>query len=537
MNRSYKSGAERAQMALLPPCPDDYVSHDNPVRAIEVYVDGLDLEALGFRHTQAWGGAGQPPYAPGDLLKLYLYGYLNQVRSSRRLAREAGRNLEVIWLLKGLTPGYRTIADFRKDNARALRAAHRDFVLLARELDLLGGELVAVDGSFFRGDASKASITTKKALKKQLAAIEADIEAYEQALGANDAAEDVAEAGRRDGPRGGDGSGAGPAEKLKVLMEKRAIRQAELEMIEASGESQLSRTDRDARLLRKNGESVAGYNVQTAVDARHKLIVADAVTNEGNDTGQLAAMAGAAKEALGVDRLTVVADPGYYEGDALKACEEAGITAYVPEPDRSGRAVAEGRFGVRDFAYDPDKDTYTCPGGQTLKRMGRPRPNGAGKDIQRYASHVAACRACRLRAQCLSATARRRELYRWVHEDVIERHRARMATPKAKAMQSRRRELAEHPFGTLKCRAGWRHFLVRGLEKVSGEWSLMALAYNFTRVLNILGLDGFRAALTERRDVSMRCAVRVAIRATEALLTALTRSAAGIGACRATCAV
>ena len=493
-NHPFKAGVCREQASLLPPRVDDYVGADNPVRAIEAYVEALDLGKLGFRHAERGGGAGQPPYDPADLLKLYLYGYLNQVRSSRRLEREARRNLELIWLLKGLAPGYRTIGDFRRDNWAALKAANRDFVLLARELDLLGGALVAIDGAFFHGNAGKASIATKKRLKEQLAALDRDIEAYGGALEANDAAEAV-EWGA--GADGGSGDGGSPAQKMATLLAKRAQAKADLERLEASGETQLSRTDADARLLAKSGHTVAGYNAQVAVDDKHKLIVASDVVNDGNDTGQLYAMAKAAKEALGVETLTALADAGFYNGEMLKACEENGIVAYVPPAERSGQLAAQGRFSREAFAYEAGENAYRCPAGALLKPMNGFKTDRGGKRHLRYVSRKSDCGACALRGRCLAAKAERRTIYRWEHEEVTERHRARMT--EAGALMRRRAGLVEHPFGTLKCRAGYRHFLVRGFDKVRGEWSLMALCYNFARVLNILGFKGFTAYLARRR--------------------------------------
>lgn len=487
-NRPFKTGQCREQASFLPPRIEDYVGADNPVRAIEAYAQSLDLAALGFRHAEGDGGAGQPPYDPADLLKLYLYGYLNQVRSSRRLEREARRNVELIWLLKGLAPGYRTIGNFRQDNRDALKAANREFVLLARALDLLGGELVAIDGAFFHGDASKASIVTAKRLAEQVSALERDIAAYAEALEANDAAEAAQ-------PLPAARSGEDIAPKLASLLSKRAAAAADLAALEASGETQLSRTDADARLLSKNGQTVAGYNVQIAVDAKHKLIVASEVVHDGNDTGQLHAMALAAKQALGADTLRVVADAGYHNGETLKACEADAIEAFVPEPERNHRLAAVGRFTLDAFGYDAVADAYRCPAGNLLRPMQGYKQDASGKLRVRYVSRRSDCRACPLRRQCLSAKAKRREIERWVHEDVIERHRARMAA--ADDIMRRRKALAEHPFGTLKCRAGYRHFLLRGFAKVRGEWGLMALCYNFTRVLSIVGLDRFIAYLAE----------------------------------------
>jgi len=492
-NRPFKSGLSREQASLLPARVEDYVERCNPVRAIEAYVDALDLEKLGFRHGGPSSvGVGQPPYDPADLLKLYLYGYLNQIRSSRRLEREAQRNLELIWLLKGLRPGYRTIGNFRKDNWASLKAANREFVLLARHAGLVSGVLVAIDGAFLHGDASKGSIATRKGLSKQLAAIDKEIEAYRGALDANDAAERHPQDG---GGGGRDGGDAG--QKLAALMAKRAQAEADLDRLEESGETQLSKTDPDARLLVKNGQSVAGYNVQIAVDDKHKLIVASEVVNDGNDSGQLHAMAAAAKEALGAQTLQVTADAGYYNGDMLRACEADAIIAYVPAGEKNNQLAKQGRFTLQDFTYDTEHNLYRCPTGAELRPMEGYKEDVGGKKHVRYVALQSICRVCPLRSRCLTDKARRREVNRWEHQDVVERHRARMAQAQANSMMQRRAALAEHPFGTLKCRAGYRHFLVRGFAKVRGEWSLMALCYNFTRVLNIVGFDRFVAYVRE----------------------------------------
>jgi transposase len=489
-NHPFKTGLCREQPSFLPPRVDDYVGRDNPVRAIEAYVGSRDLKKLGFCHPGSGGGAGQPPYDPADLTKLYLYGYLNGIRSSRRLEREARRNLELIWLLKGLVPGYRTIANFRKDNWAALKALCRDFVLVARELGLVGGEVVAIDGTFLHGDASKASITTQKKMTERLAALDQAIEAYGAMLAENDAVEETQ-------PQAGEAvGGEDVSQKVAALMEKRAKVQADLARLEASGETQLSRTDEDARLLSKRGHTVAGYNVQIAVDDKHKLIVASEVVKDGNDSGQLYKMAKAAKEELAAETLEALADTGYYNGNALKACEEDGIVAYVAQAKRTARLKAQGRMSHEEFVYDPEANVYRCPAGQLLTPTDGRKTNTGGRIEIRYVSRKADCDACALRSRCLSKKTPTRTVYRWEHEDVLERHRARMKDARAK--MCRRAELAEHPFGTLKCRAGYRHFLVRGLNKVRGEWSLMALCYNFSRVLKIVGLDKLIAYFAER---------------------------------------
>jgi transposase len=497
-NRMFKTGESREQASFLPARIEDYVGRDNPVRAIESFVCALDLAKLGFRHAdRGTDEAGQPPYAPSDLLKLYLYGYANRVRSSRRLEREACRNLELIWLLKNLKPGYRTIANFRKENWEALKAVNRYFVLLLNELDLVGGSVVAIDGSFFHGDASKASIFTRKRLAEQIAKLDLEIEAYGKSLEENDTAEariklTIVLAVRT---MAAVEMATISARRPLALMAKRSRAQADLARLEESGETQLSLTDPDARLLVKNGQGTAGYNVQIAIDDKHKLIVASEVVNDSSDVGQLHAMAQAAKQALDAKTLQVLADEGYYSSLELKACEDDGITAYVPLPKGNGRLEKKGRFSLKDFSYDGVADAYHCPAGQLLNRTKGRWENTSDRIEIRYAGRNAICRTCPLKTRCLSAKAVTRTIRRWEHEDVLDRHRARMQGA-AKLMRCRS-GIVEHPFGTLKCRAGYRHFLVRGFDKVRGEWSLMALCYNFTRVLNILGFEGFIAALAK----------------------------------------
>jgi transposase len=498
-NRPFKTGESRQQPSLLPPRIEDYVGPDNPVRAIESFVCALDLTKLGFRHADRGAEeAGQPPYDPADLLKLYLYGYINQIRSSRRLEREACRNLDLIWLLKNLRPGYRTIANFRKENWQALKAANRKFVLLARELGLVGGAIVAIDGSFFHGDASKASIFTRKRLSEQIAKLDKEIEAYRKSLADNDAAEGKGKGKGKDRSDGrGDGGDAGA--RMAELMARHSRAKFDLDRLEKNGETQLSLTDPDARLLVKSGQGVAGYNVQAAVDDKHMLIVASEVVNDSSDVGQLHNMAKAAKDALGADTLEALADEGYYSSTELKACEDDGITAYVPVPEANARLEKQGRFSLKDFSYDGAADVYRCPAGELLRPM-KGRRNGrwqntSGRVEIRYTNRKAICGTCRLKARCLSRTAPYRTVARWEHEDVLERHRTRMQD--ADRLMRRRSAIVEHPFGTIKCRAGYRHFLVRGFDKVRGEWSLMALCYNFTRILNILGIERFMARIAE----------------------------------------
>ena len=490
-NHAFKTGESREQASLLPARIEDYVGPDNPVRAIEAFVSRLDLAKLGFRHADRGAEEmGQPPYDPADLLKLYIYGYTNRIRSSRLLEQEACRNVELIWLLRNLKPGYRTIANFRKENWEALKAANRSFVLLARELDLIGGSIVAIDGSFFHGDASKASIFTRKRLAKQIVKLDQEIEAYRKLLEDNDAAEAKKPRKKRtSGPRGGDIDA-----KIAELMARRSRATADLARLQESGERQLSKTDPDARLLVKNGQGIAGYNVQTAVDDKHDLIVASEVVNDSSDVGQLHAMATAARDALEAEALKALADEGYYSSAELKACEDDGITAYVPVPEGK-RLKKQGRFSRKEFSYDPAANVYRCPAGQSLRPIKGQWQNTSGRTEIRYASRPKPCRDCPLKARCLSPKALIRTIARWEHEDVLDRHRERMQG--ADELMRRRSAIVEHPFGTIKCRAGYRHFLVRGFNKVRGEWSLMSLCYNLTRVLNILGFEAFVRAVNK----------------------------------------
>ena len=502
--RRYKEGIDRQQAFLLPPRVDEYVNEDNPVRALDVYVDSLDLEGLGFNNTAGELSAGQPAFPPRAMLKLYLYGYLQRVRSSRRLEQECQRNLEVIWLMEGLRPGYKTIADFRKDNLEALKAVNRDFVQLCKELHLFGGELVSVDGSFFRGNVSKKSIYTQERLLKTLARIEQHISEYLQALDQLDAEE--AEPGGID-PQ------PGLEEKLAQLRERQRKQQARLQQLQESGEKQLAEVDEDARLLHKNGQTVAGYNVEAAVDAKNKLFVVAEATQDGNDEQQLEPLAKAAKAELERKQpeakeeeaqaepesqpFAVTADAGFFNAQQIKNCIEAGIIPYVPEPQKTRQASQQGRFVRDDFSYCPHTDSYTCPAGEELRYKTTHTRKDNQKVYHHYTSQASLCAQCPLKQQCLPAKTPYRQVTRWEHEAIIETHRERMAE-KGDQMMHKRACLSEHPFGTLKLWCGWTHFLLRGLKKVQAELSLLMWSYNFKRVLNILGPEALRAYCLQR---------------------------------------
>jgi len=475
------TGISRQQLVLFPESLDDYIAADNPVRFIDAFVDSLDLAELGFAHTEL-AETGRPPYDPRDLLKLYIYGYLNRIRSSRKLERECQRNVEVMWLVGKLAPDHKTIADFRKDNRKAFKEVFKAFCLLCQELDLFGAELIAIDGSKFKADNSSKRNFTQTKVKKYLQELEQRIEAYLQELDELDQIEAPAVPPQHS------------AQQLQAKIEQLKTRQSKyqgyLKRMEESGESQLSMTDADSRAMPKSPKAPVAYNAQTAVDSKHHLIVAQDVTNDVTDRDQLSRMALEAKETLGVEQIKAVADMGYAHGKELKACLEAGIEPYVARPNTSANAKL-GLFGKEQFVYDPETDTYRCPAGQTLTY----RFDTVEKERHIRYYRTSACGGCPLKEKCTRNKEGRR-ITRWVDEHIIEETQQRVeAHPE---IMQQRKELVEHPFGTIKHWWDQGHFLMKGLEKVRAEFSLSTLAYNIRRVLNILGVQRLIAALRER---------------------------------------
>lgn len=464
-------GEDRRQGALLPEYLDDYVSEENPVRVIDVFVDELDLAALGFGRVQA-AATGRPGYHPASMLKLYLYGYLNQVQSSRRLEREAGRNTELMWLLGKLAPDFKTIADFRRNNGEAIQATCAAFVGICRQVGLLTGGVVAVDGSRFKAVNTRDKNFTPGAVRRRMEQVEASIAKYLQALDTADRQEGEEAQFRSDRIN----------QRLAALRKQvQDLRVMESRLAETP-DGQISLTDPDARAMATNGKGtgLVGYNVQAAVEAEHHLIVAHEVTNQGHDRAQLANMASQAKSAIQAEQLKVLADRGYFSGEEVLACEQAGATPYVPRPLTSG-AKAEGRFGKQDFAYDQEQDAYRCPAGEVLARRMTTLENG--QTLHRY-WNLASCRACPLKPQCTPAKERR--ISRWEHEAVLEAMQRRLDREPG-AMRIRR-QTVEHVFGTIKAWMGATHFKTRRLNNVATEMSLQVLAYNLRRVISLLGV-------------------------------------------------
>jgi len=475
--KRFVEGEDRRQGVLLPEFLEDYVSEENPVRVIDAFVEALDLGALGFEGVVP-EATGRPGYHPGLLLRIYVYGYINQLASSRRLEREAQRNVELMWLTGRLAPDFKTIADFRKDNGPAIRATCRRFVDLCRKLELFGHALAAIDGSKFKAVNARDRNYTRSKLKKRMDQVEASIARYMAAMETAD---------RQEGELAQAKSGR-LKDKIAQLREQMAAFKALAPVVEAAPDRQLSLSDPDARSMATSGKGtgVVGYNVQTAVDAKHHLIVAHEVTNAGNDRAQLAKMAGEAKAAMGVEALEVLADRGYFSGQEVLACEPLGVTPYAPKPLTSG-AKARGRFGKQDFVYRPDEDVYRCPAGQALTRRFTALEDGMNIHIY-WTSN---CAGCPLKDRCTGGKERR--IRRWEHEGVIDAMQARLdARPDAMRI---RRATVEHPFGTLKAWMGATHFKMRTLEKVRTEMSLHVLAYNLKRVIAILGPKPLMAAM------------------------------------------
>ncbi len=473
------SGSDRSQILLLPERVEDYVGEDNPVRFIDAFVDRLDLQVAGFSRVQA-EATGRPGYDPADLLKLYIYGYLNRVRSSRRLEVETHRNIEVIWLLRHLKPDFKTIADFRRDNRTAFKQVFREFVLLCRQLDLFGRELLAVDGTKIKAVNSQDKNFTKAALIKAIKQADERLDGYFKQMDDGD-----------DGENGASTSGESKnlAEKIARLKTKRERHHALLGDMELSGDKQISLSDPDSRLMFGGSRTKVGYNVQIAVDCKHKLIVEQEVTNQGSDLGLLAKTAEPARELLGVEEIDVVADRGYFKFEDIEACEKAGLIAYVVKPQR-GPAVRQGLFSKDVFRYDADSDQYICPAGQrlSLHYVSWSRDNKKFDYCNREA-----CKACDIRSKCTKGAMGYRRVSRLENEAVLDRMAVRVKN--RPEIMNERRESVEHPFGSIKQWMNQGEFLMRRLVNVKAEFSLTALAYNIRRALNLVGVAGLLAAI------------------------------------------
>jgi transposase len=479
--KRFIQGEERTQGILLPELLEDYVAEANPVRVIDVFVDELELGKLGFRGVDP-APTGRPSYHPGVLLKIYIYGYLNRIQSSRRLEREAQRNVELMWLTGRLIPDFKTIANFRKDNGNAIRSVCRQFIVLCRRLDLFSQSIVAIDGSKFKAVNNRDRNFTTGKVRARMEQIEQSIERYLAAMDTADRAQpDVAEA-----------KTSRLKDKITKLKQQMQDLKAMEQRLREAPDGQVSLTDPDARSMATSGRGtgIVGYNVQSAVDDKHHLIVAHEVTNVGHDRAALATMAKQARAATGIEDLNVVADRGYFSGEEILACEQSGITAYVPKPLTSNSKAA-GRFGKQDFVYVPETNEYRCPAGQSLIY----RYTNLEEGLTTHAYWSSHCQQCSIKAQCTKLKYRR--VRRWEHEDVIEAMQRRLDREPEKMRV--RRQTVEHPFGTIKFWMGATHFLTRTRARVSTEMSLHVLAYNLKRVMKLLGSGALIQAMKAYR--------------------------------------
>lgn len=467
-------GESRTQSTLFPECIDDYIDEENLVRFIDAFVEELDLDQLGFTGVVP-KVTGRPGYHPADLLKLYIYGYLNRIQSSRRLERETARNIELMWLLGRLTPDFKTIANYRRINGEPIRKVCGEFIKLCRHMDLFSQAMVALDGSKFKASNNRDKNFTPAKLKRRIEEIEKSIERYFSRLDRADKEENSAEV------------------ETGLLKEKIASLKTEVKrlkslesVVEKSPDKQISEVDPDSRSMRLRGAGIVGYNVQNAVDTKNHLIVSHEVVTQNNDRDCLTDMSLQAREAMGAEQLEVLADRGYYKSQELKASEDEGIVVYVPKSHTSNNK-AHGLFDKSDFKYFPQTDEYQCPAGERLPY--RMTTQESGKRMHRYWSSN--CERCKLKSKCTPGKERR--VSRWEHEDVLDRvERRLMQNPEKMQLRA---QTVEHPFGTLKHWMGATHFQMRTLEHVRTEMSLHVLAYNIKRVITIIGMKGLMEAI------------------------------------------
>ncbi len=480
--KRFIEGLDRSQATLLPDCIDDYVAEDNPVRAIDAFVDMLDLAALGFDVEPE--ATGRPGYHPAVMLKIYVYGYLNQVQSSRRLERECTRNLELIWLTGQLKPDFKTIADFRKDNGPAIKKVCRQLVAFCRDINLLDASIVAIDGSKFKAVNAKAKSYTREKLRRRMAEIDVSIDRYMAEL---DRADEVV---TKTGMLPPDARLSRVMKKLAHYRKEGAALQAIERRMDSTGETQVSLTDPDCRAMATTSKQprVVGYNVQSVVETKHHLIVAHEVTNLGYDREALSMMAHAARDVMASEEIEAIADKGYYSGEEIVAAEQAGVAVTVSKPNTSN-AGAVGRFDKADFIYEADRDAYRCPAGEWLTY--RFASELDGKMMRSY--WTTACESCVIKHRC--TTGKERRVRRWEHEDILERGQKRLDDDPGKIPL--RSKTVEHPFGTIKAWMGATHFKMKRMENVATEMALHVLAYNMTRVIAILGVQELIRAMRE----------------------------------------
>jgi transposase len=482
MSNIYKDEIDKKEI-YLPLSIDEYISENNQVRAVEDFVEMLDMVELGFVNSDLKATDGQPAYHPKLLLKIYIYGYLNKIRSSRALEREIGRNIEMMWLCGGLYPKQKTIANFRKNNSKALEQVFKDFVTLCKELQLIEGKLVGVDGAFLRANASKNRLITKKFVTRDLKRIEEKIDKYFKMLTFSDKE-----------PQENNTLRPSSMKKIIELKIKKKKLDEDLALLEEKNVEQYNRTDPDAKNMVKPAHNLMAYNVQIAVDDKYKFIVATDVTSQGNDFNQLSNMGGKAKEVVQNDDMVIVGDGGYCSAKEISKCKDAGIEVVVPVPKNEKKQKDKGFYLRSDFIYDEESDTFTCPNQQQLIKSPSVIVKTSGKNYI-YTTSGRTCKDCPLRDKCIPKKTRNKRISVSEYASVAKEHLLKMQTDEAKEIIKKRGSIVEHPFGTIKQNLGWSHFLVRGKKKVMGENALIMFTYNFRRLLNLIGIVLFKKLL------------------------------------------
>jgi len=489
----YKEGLNRKQQLMFPPSLDELVEEDNIVRAIEAYIDALDIFKLNIKTKKSLIKDGQPAFHPKLLLKIYIYGYLNKIRSSRKLELEINRNIEMMWLTQGLRPSYKTIANFRKNNPKALQTIFKEFSMLLKNLKLITGDLVAVDGAFLRANASKNTLIMRKTVKKDIAKIDEDIKNYMTLL-------ETLDKENRNSPKLKISK-----EEIDKLLEKKEQFKKDLDMLDALGKEQHNKTDKDASVMSKPAHNLMAYNSQIAVDDIYKFIIATDISTNGHDLDQLHNMAKRSKEITDNPNMIVTADKGYYSSKEIKKCIEDDIETIIPpRATAKTKKIKNARFSKNQFIYNHEDDCYICPNNQKLKKIEKQyERDGRMLDVYRVSSSY--CRVCPLKKNCLSDATPNKQMYRWEHEQLIDEYSTKMATPEAKAIVKKRGSIVEHPFGTIKRTLGWDHFLVRTKKKVLGENALIMFTYNFKRLLNLIGIVLFKKLCKAIKENDLSC--------------------------------
>ncbi len=474
----YKIGLHRNQQLIFPPSLDELVDENNMTRAIDEYVEILNISDLKIKTKKSLITDGQPAFHPKLLLKIYIYGYLNKIRSSRKLETEIKRNIELMWLTQGLIPSYKTIANFRKDNPKALQIIFKEFSLLLKDINLITGELVGIDGAFLRANASKNTLIMKKTVQNDLCKIDKEIKSYMELLKVTDNQniKDIAIS----------------TEDTQKLKDKKVKLQKDIDLLDSLGKNQHNKTDKDANVMSKPAHNLMAYNSQIAVDNTFKFIVATDISCNGHDLDQLYNMAIKSKEIVDNPDMIITADKGYYSSVEIKKCVDDGIETIVPlRNTATKKKIKDSKFSKNQFTYNHKDDCYICPNNKILDNSGsKYQRNNRSLDVYRLSSII--CKSCPLKSSCLSDKTNYKQMYRWEHETIIDDYTIKMNTQKAKDIVKKRGSIVEHPFGTIKRTLGWDHFLVRSKEKVLGENSLIMFTYNFRRLLNLIGIALFK---------------------------------------------